>query len=264
MNAAKDRPAADSIPFVVVPSIWGGSGVPGQNGGQRWQVPAGREMNAVGGITWRTAAIYCNWLHNGKELNREAFLSGAYDVSTFGYNGNIFTDQFARSPGATYFIPTWDEWLKAVHFDPNRYGEEQPGYWLGPHTRDGLLGGGPPGVGAANYGQFAGFESIPLGAYAFTTPWGLYDASGATGEWTESVFQFAPQLEAYRIFDGSFWNSNISGVQDLVHQRGDEFPSIPNYWNGLRIAAVVPSPGGCVAGLGLIMLASAKRARRRA
>jgi hypothetical protein len=39
------------------------------------------------------AAMYCNWLHNNQSTDRQAFLNGAYDVSTFGYSGTVFTDQ---------------------------------------------------------------------------------------------------------------------------------------------------------------------------
>jgi len=42
-------------------------------------------MRPVGDISWRVAAMYCNWLHNDKRNDRAAFLNGAYDVSTFGY-----------------------------------------------------------------------------------------------------------------------------------------------------------------------------------
>ncbi len=259
MNAARDRPAGDSIPFVNVPSNWGAVGAAPQNGGQRWSVPSGNEMRAVGGVTWRMAAVYCNWLHNGKATNREAFLSGAYDVSTFGYNGSMFTDQAARSPGATYFIPTWDEWLKAVHFDPNRHGENQPGYWLGPYSANTIPAGGPPGQGNANTREFAGWQSVPLGAYDRQTPWGLYDAAGATGEWTESILQF--ETENYRIYDGSFWNSNSSGVSDLIYYRAGDLPSIPTWQFGLRIAAVVPCPGACPVLVGAFVW-TARRKRR--
>ena len=264
MNAARDRPANDAIPHVVVPSIWGAAGAAPQNGGQRWQVPAGNEMRAVGGVTWRTAAIYCNWLHNGMATTRDSFLSGVYDVSTFGYDGNIFTDQLARSPGARYFIPTWDEWLKAVHFDPHRFGENQPGYWLGPNTTDTIPAGGPPDQGfQANWREFAGWQSVSLGAYEQTSPWGLYDAAGATGEWTESVLQFSPELERYRIFDGSFWNHNSSGTLDLLRNHGGEFPSIPFWYHGLRIAALVPSPGACIPMAVAILWVARTRRRQR-
>jgi len=104
--AVSNRPAGDQIPHVSAPFTTGGFAQP-------WL--------ATGGITWRTAAIYCNWLHNNKATNREAFLSGAYDVSTFGFASPFgFSDQRERTPGARYFIPSWDEWLKAVHYDPNK------------------------------------------------------------------------------------------------------------------------------------------------
>ena len=81
-------------------------------------------MIPTGGVDWRTCAIFCNWLHNGKSSARSAFLSGAYDVSTFGYISSAggFTDQLTHNAGTSYWIPTLDEWLKAAHFDPNRNG----------------------------------------------------------------------------------------------------------------------------------------------
>ena len=104
MNAALDRPSTDRIPHVFAPTQWGAVGTTPQNaGGQRFTVPAGREMIPTGGVDWRTSAIFCNWLHNGKGTSRESFLSGAYDVSTFGYfmGGSTFTDQpHAQSGGA--------------------------------------------------------------------------------------------------------------------------------------------------------------------
>src|SRR5262245_20884126 len=51
-NAAYDRAPGDSIPFVDTPLIWGAVGAtPNHPGGQRWTVPAGNEMRAVGGIS---------------------------------------------------------------------------------------------------------------------------------------------------------------------------------------------------------------------
>jgi hypothetical protein len=113
--AALNRP--DPVPWVERPSVWGGSS---------------RPMDPVGGVTWRTCAIYCNWLHNNKSLDRAAFLSGAYDVSTFGYDTNgRFTDQEAHSTGARFWIPTMDEWLKASHYDPNKQNPDGStgGWW---------------------------------------------------------------------------------------------------------------------------------------
>jgi len=268
MNAALDRPANDRIPFVSSPSNWGAVPTAPQNGGSRWTVPAGHEMYAAGGIDWRTCAIFCNWLDHDKASNRESFLSGSYDVSTFGYNGNIFTDQEARSPGARYFLPTWDELLKASHYDPSRFGPGQGGWWTYNNgTNTPLVGGPPPimgGNGQANFG-FSGPPSpftIPLGSYSSQSPWGLFDTAGATTEWTESIRTLTTG-ERYRMYDGSFWNSSPGyGVLDSIYYRGDEFPSVGTFDLGFRIAAAVPSPSTCVA-LAAGLLASVPRCRAR-
>ncbi len=228
MNAAYDRPANDQIPFMQLPSTWGGaSQSPTVPGGRRWRVSQGNDMLPVGNISWRMAAIYCNWLHNDKALTRDAFLTGAYNVSTFGYtgpNGDQFTDQAARSPGARYFIPTWDEWLKATHFDPNRFGQGQPGWWSFANMRETVtpIGLPPPfGTGEANAGS--GSAGIPLGSYVnIMSPWGLYDTAGGMSEWTESIF-FSSTLDNTRLWDGSAYDSTTQA--DWIATRGGDFPS---------------------------------------
>ncbi len=262
MNAAYDRPANDQIPFMQLPGTWGAGGAaPTVPGGRRWSVPAGNEMRPVGNISWRMAAIYCNWLHNDKSLTRDAFLTGAYNVSTFGYtgpNGDQFTDQAARSPGAKYFIPTWDEWLKATHFDPNRLGTNQPGWWTYANMRETVtpIGLPPPfGTGEANAGS--GSAGIPLGSYVnVMSPWGLYDTAGGMSEWTESIF-FSSTLDNTRLWDGSAYDSTTQA--DWIATRGGDFPSfaLGNY--GFRIAAAIPSPSVGVA----FMFIGGIAARRR-
>ncbi|MCC6321147.1 MAG: SUMF1/EgtB/PvdO family nonheme iron enzyme [Phycisphaerales bacterium] len=245
-NAALDRPANDRIPHVIAPTFWGGIETTPMNGGRRWRVTPDTALLPTGNITWRTAAIYTNWLCNGKALNREAFLSGAYEVSSFGANGNIFTDQLARTPGAPYFLPTWDEWLKATHFDPNRFGEGQPGWWTGPQGGNFIPAGGPPGTGNANWRDFPGWQNVPLGAYTRSSPWGLKDTSGATAEWTESYVEDRITGVRDRLHDGSYWGSNSSGVGDLIYYPGGDYPAIPFYQYGFRLAASVPSPSMCI------------------
>ena len=184
-NAAYDRPQADWIPFLTPPTYWGAlPTTPNTPGGMLRTVPAGHDMYPVGNISWRMAAIFCNWLCHGapSSPDRSAFLNGAYDVSTFGYVGDRFTDQLTHNPGAQYWIPTLDEWIKAAHFDPNRYGQGQPGWWVYSNRTNTPLIGGPPGTGQANFGFNDGSQfSIPLGSYPQTqSPWGLYDMAGGT------------------------------------------------------------------------------------
>lgn len=273
-NAAYDRPSSDPLPFIVAPFRWGATGTtPSNPGGRRWTVPAGNEMRPVDGLTWRTAAMYANWLHNDKSTDRSAFLSGAYDVSTFGYlnGGSLFTDQLTRSPGARYWIPSIDEWMKASHYDPAKQNSDGSlgGWWqysngsdtpfrYGPPgalvRTDGIVGPDPNGeLATANAGwnssRFPGFSPfmVPLGAYPTTaSPWGLLDVAGGTAEWTEGFFQlvFEP-LPRDRYYEGSARDTaaNLNGDRVDVYGGGD-FPSYPGSSLGLRIAAAIPSPGG--------------------
>jgi formylglycine-generating enzyme required for sulfatase activity len=271
-NAAFDRPANDHLPYLIPPDHWGAAGTtPTVTGGQRWAVPAGNGMIPVGSISWRMAAMYCNWLSNNKSTERSAFLSGAYDVSTFGYNGNAFTDQPAHSPGARYWIPTLDEWIKAAHYDPNRNGAGQGGYWIYSITRDTAPAPGPPpsmgGTGEANFGFTTGPVSpfsIPLGAYSNTTsPWGLYDTAGATAEWTEGIS--GPFGASYwRDFRGPAWtDSPGNALASSIYYFGSDFPSLSTYDLGIRIASSVPAPGLCTIGAGVLCIVRASTRRRR-
>jgi formylglycine-generating enzyme required for sulfatase activity len=277
-NAAFDRPRADWIPHLAPPDAWGAvPTTPNTPGGLRWRVPAGHEMLPTGNISWRMAAIYCNWLHNDKSPARAAFLSGAYDVSTFGYLGqsSIFTDQFTRSPGARYAIPTWDEWLKAVHYDPNKANPDGSvgGWWLHPNMTDIPLTYGPPGLvinghpTQANGGwddlTFPGFNPwrVPLGAYpSVMSPWGLLDAAGGATEWTEEVMYVNDVFRAFRLLDGSALDtSDDPRIRDRVSASAGAFPSLSTHELGLRGVELIPTPGGFTT----LMLGMAWSTRRR-
>ncbi len=271
-NAAYDRPTNDRLPHLIPPNAWGAVGAtPNTPGGRRWSVPAGREMIPVGNISWRMAAMYCNWLHNDKSTARSAFLDGAYDVSTFGYQGTFFTDQATRSPGARYWIPSLDEWTKAAHYDPNKANPDGSlgGWWMQPNGTDTRLRYGPAGTLVNPSGPWGpnpngvpaqangGWDStifpganpfnIPLGAYAnVQSPCGLFDVAGGTSEWTEGINLFAGVYPIGRVFEGSHWSSaGETTLIDALDQPGGDFPSLSTYYLGFRIATI-PSVSPCV------------------
>jgi formylglycine-generating enzyme required for sulfatase activity len=262
-----------TIPFVQYPSnlAFAASGGGGTNWGNRWFTNPGGEMRAVGGISWRTAAIFCNWLHNGRGRTRDAFMSGVYDVSTFGWsasNPQQFTDQLTASAGAIYRLPTLDEWLASVHYDPSGNvapdGSTSPRWWLGPARNDlGLPAGQPWAGGQTSGGRPVNFLgggdriAIPLGAYAdVQTPWGLLDASGGTSEWMDTYGEAVDGIRA-RYTDGSRWFE--SAVDDLVDVSGGDFPNMPDVGYGVRIV-MVPSPSAVgVGALGLLALGKRRR-----
>jgi formylglycine-generating enzyme required for sulfatase activity len=219
----------------------------------------------VSGPSWRTAAMFCNWLHNDKRTDLSAVMNGAYDVSTFGYtgpSGNIFTDQAAHNPDARYWIPTIDEWIKGGFYDPNHGGAGVGGWWWNtPAGTNVPLIHGPPGMGQANSAfslPDGGEYRIPLGSYSTVqSPWGLLDMAGATSEFTETIRNNDGIL--YRRVMNSRWGRSDAGV-DSIYAIGGEFPSFPSLFYGVRIASVVPAPS---AWLGVVVASGWYLRRRR-
>jgi formylglycine-generating enzyme required for sulfatase activity len=257
LTAVNARVTPLSLPTgtrISTPVSWGGRADPTYTGPGTRYIATGDELVPVGGINWRASAIYCNWLHNGKSTDPSAFFTGAYDVSTFSASDfPTFTDQATRSPNAKYWIPSLDEWMKAVHYDPNKNNGDGTfgGWWEQPNGTNIPLTYGPPlgfpGGNIANQAN-AGFDLpnggdqfIPLGSYpSVTTPWGLLDAAGATTEWTESI-RVIPGFGMTRIADGSaFGRGTLSA--DSASLYGDFSPRATIGLLGLRVATV-PAPG---------------------
>ncbi len=226
-NAAMARP--DPLPFAAQgwwapPLLWGAVVDTSYKGpGTRWRVDPSdpnAAMRPVGGLSWRQAAVLCNWLHNDKDTSAASFMNGAYDATTFTPTPAFptWSDQPARHPDALYFIPTLDEWMKAVHYDPLADGGVGR-WWLQPNGTDTPLTYGPPpefggdGTGMANSGFSLpnnGHFLIPLGAYPqVQTPWGLLDAAGGTHEWLETIR--VVDGEMLRGSDGSFRGTTLTG-----------------------------------------------------
>jgi Sulfatase-modifying factor enzyme 1 len=252
-NTFKAR--SDFVPDSVLPppQIWGAQMDPNYTGpGTRYRLIPGNPDSGTrftAGITWRTAARFCNWLCNGKSSSLSALDNGAYDTSTFQEPmRGVFTDQLHHNPNALYFIPSIDEWAKASFYDPAANGG-QGGWWLNQYGRDRQPVFGPPpswgGTGETNtFFQLPGNAQfqIPLGAYesvGSVSPWGLLDSAGATTEWTEErlVNDFG---QTFRYTGGS---SSAAGQTDWAYAYGADNPANRYAWDGLRVAASIPAPG---------------------
>lgn len=223
----------------------------------------------VGGISWRDAARYCNWLQNGKRVDPSALVTGAYDTTTFGQrpDGTI-TDAPTRLPGALYFIPTLDEQLKAEHYDPNRFGVGQGGWWLNKNGSDLPGTPGPPGVGTTSAGYYSLTDPnigwrVPLGAYASSlSPWGLLDTSGGASEWDEELIASIPTSRAYFGTWAGGRNPDLA-LLDGIAGFGSQEPFNGSHLGvlGFRIYSAVPVPGTVFAcgSIALIQLAQRRR-----
>ena len=218
-------------------------------------------------MSWRMAARFCNWMHNGQSGGAWAFESGAYDTSTFTRNDDgppYFNDQETRSPGARYWIPSMDEWMKAAYYDPDRFGEGDGGWWEQPDRgNDPLFAERPENGGETNAGLFHG-DYGPLtdvGQYPHaTSPWGLLDLSGAMREFTEE-WDAADRRAARHVKGSSIYDDISYQEQDWIGS--EAWAETPNIVGtvGFRVASAVPAHPTwtvlCAVGIG------ASRRRRR-
>lgn len=215
-------------------------------------------------LGWEFALRYCNWLHNGKVNEAWAFETGAYDLRRQWADRSDFFDgiiNLERNPDARFWLPNEDEWVKAMHYDPNRNGLGQGGYWLYPHSSDSApIPGYPEDGGQTDAGldiHDPNAHFVPVGSYTdVLSPWGLYDGSGGANE-----LVFRSTLDIW-----DFWVMNTHGSQrfqdesfywDNIDASGVAFPRA---LVGFRVASIVPTPSS-VACCGV--LAAGWLARRR-
>lgn len=238
------------------PLSWGAQRIPFTN---HYRLRADiKQASSVGvsGISIFNAAMYCNWLQNGKPTSYSQALTGAYDLRDF----DPSVGRIERSPGAQYWIPSLDEWLKASHFDPDRYGEGLPGWWAQPNASDVPLVPGPPGVGETGVGWDASTLErllLPVGSYGdVVSPWGLRDLSGGEMEWTDTLWpaMFGDRVLYY--LDGSSVRFDFFAEADHIDQiwARDAFAG-----GTLRIASAVPATMSIVP---LMMWACFERRKR--
>jgi hypothetical protein len=247
---------SDFTSFWILPSSLDPEEPPG------YYIAAGAQRYAAD-FSWRFAARYANWLHNGKALEQWAFESGAYDTSTFTRNPDgSFNDQLAHSPGARFWIPTLDEWIKSVYFDPNRYGPGIEGYWMHPAQTDIPLLPGPPGVGQTSGGiNDPNNYFFDVGSYpAVQSPWGLLDASGGVSEWTESTNSIPRE---WRYVRGSNAGTAVYDLADRLDEYWLFYQGFPLFGGstGMRLASAVPTPSAACACLVLVVAWSNGRRR---
>ena len=187
------------------------------------------------------AATYANWLHNDMGDELEDFTTGAYDLQPFfdePYTGQI---SFLPEPDAKYWIPTFDQTIKALYWDPEKDNGEG-GYWRYPHGSDeppvyGMLG--EEGVeSSGGSGRASNVDAFP----DVQSPWGLLGGSGTWGEFSSGEI-FGLQLVMQH---GSMDNTSSAEFRDRVDQPLFRFGATGA--NGsFRIATRIPAPGSVTA-----------------
>jgi formylglycine-generating enzyme required for sulfatase activity len=183
---------------LYVPNMWSspyGCGIQqiGSSGSYTYSVAPDYVNRPANYVTWASAARFANWLHNGQP-------TGAQDASTT-ENGSYYLDgatsdeallAVTRRGGATWAIPTEDEWYKAAyHKNDGMTGS----YWDYPTSSNSVPGRDMNDASGnnANYGMVpfpidSPYYTTPVGEFQNSqSPYGTFDQGGNVWEWNEAV-----------------------------------------------------------------------------
>jgi formylglycine-generating enzyme len=144
------------------------------------------------GITWGDAARFCNWLQHGQPTGDQGpgtTETGAYTLNGATTHSALMT--ITRNAGATYVVPSEDEWYKAAFY---KRGGTNAGYWLYPTRSDIAPSNVLSAVGTNNANYYNGGYTdptnllTPVGAFeASPGPYGTYDMGGNVWQWNEAI-----------------------------------------------------------------------------
>lgn len=227
----------------------------------------------VGYIAWCDAARFANWMENGQPSGlltgngaADAWLTEDGTYATLGAppsgaNSNVPYQALVRRPGATWVLPSEDEWYKAAYHknDGNTANyfdyptQSNAGGLFDPASPDNNVIDPDPG-NSANY-HIANPDDDCVGTpYSRTdvgefenspSPYGTFDQGGNVWEWTDTRYaRLDGSLTLRRIMRGaSFYPSVIQQQPDgdkCMHAawRQDEAPVAGTARYGFRLAKV--------------------------
>jgi len=144
--------------------------------------------------TWGDAARFSNWLQNGQPTGAQG--PGTTETGAYTLNGATTTDALqavTRNAGATYVIPSEDEWYKAAYY---KGGGTNAAYWAYATQSNTVPSNvlSASGTNNANYDNNGSRTDpvnflTPVGAFASSpSAYGTYDQAGNVWNWTEGIF----------------------------------------------------------------------------
>ena len=141
-----------------------------------------------------------------------------------------------RNPGATYFIPSENEWYKAAYYNPTK-----GTYWAYPTQSNAAPSNVLSATGTNNANYFNGGDTdptnllTPVGAFAASPgPYGTYNMGGDVFQWNEAVIGGRS-----RGLRGGEWFEGASLLASSQRVSG-YFPDNDSDYFGFRVAATDP------------------------
>ena len=238
----------------------------GTTNGSKYATKTNMGDKPVNYVTWWDAARVSNWLVNGA-TGTSSMETGAYTLNN-ATSGNAP----AVNSGATFYIPTENQWYKAAYY---KGGSTNASYWdyatqsdSGPTAVGaGLTGSGSSGStgNSANYDRAADWNDqdgnvTTVGTNGGASAYGAFDMSGNVAEWND-LRGAAGSSRGRRGGDwGSFGAFGLSSSSRGAGVPSNEFSTV-----GFRLASpvAVPEPSTWVMGLAGIACGGYSLFRRR-
>jgi sulfatase modifying factor 1 len=209
----------------------------GSSGSYSYSV-SGSGTRPITHVSWFDAARFANWMNNGA-TNGASTETGAYTL-----NGATSGVGFTKNAGATWWIPSEDEWYKAAYY---KGGGTNAGYWDYPTQSDSAPGnvvGGAANQANYNNGVYSVTQSSTYsGTLNYLTDGGAFSASdsayatfdqgGNVIEWNDAV------TGSNRVIRGGSWNFDASLLPSS--HRNSVAPTVEDGYLGFRLASV-PEP----------------------
>jgi len=234
----------------------------GAASGSKYAVRSNMGDKPVNYVSWFDAARVSNWYQNGA--------TGTSSTETGAYTLSGTSTAPAVNSGATFYVPTEDQWYKAAYF---KGGSTNAGYWHYAMQSDSIptaVTAGYNGVGSAgSTGNFANYNSsaswngqtgnvTTVGTNGGASAYGAFDMSGNLREWNDLTG--APG--SFRGLRGGYWNfyAGLSSSYSYSTAPSDENNSV-----GFRLASpvAVPEPSTWVMGLAGLACGGWQMWRRR-
>ena len=215
-------------------------------------------------VSFWDAARFANWLDNGQPTGAQG--AGTTESGAYHDVGNSALFAFGRNVGATWFIPTENEWYKAAYYQPAAKGGDTDSYWAYPmknnsvpysdqppgatpnNTRvanfyqdDGVANGYSDGyavTGSVDYSDSQNYLT-DVGAYTSSPSfYGTFDQGGNVSEWNETG-----SLGSSHAVRGGYWDNDPIELRSFRPAAFD--PSYEDFFIGFRVASMplVNMPG---------------------
>ena len=217
----------------------------GSSGSYIYSVAPDWANRPVNYVSWGDAARFSNWLYNGQPSGPQG--CGTTEDGSYILDGASADDELMaidREPGATWVIPSEDEWYKAAyHKNDGVTGD----YFDFPTRSDSApsndLVDPDPGNNANFYqsGYTIGspYWRTEVGEFeASDSPYGTFDQGGNAWEWNEAI-----RYGSCRSLRGGAFSSHgglHSGTEYLA-----EYPTCEHDGFGFRVLRVADVPSSC-------------------